>query len=75
MSLLIGELMLIDTLNDLLETTRGKKGRLTIEILEFNHRIAKEMLKASERHELLEYLGMKVYGDKAAHSDSTKGKV
>ncbi len=52
--------MLVSTLNDFLKTTRGRRGYLTAEILQFNHRITEEIFEASEKRCLLEYLGMKI---------------
>ena len=60
--------MLIDTLNDLLQTTRGKRGHLTVEILQFNHRIAHEIIAASDEKCLLEYLGMKILESQKVNS-------
>ena len=63
-------LLLAQTLNEFLQETRGKRGHLTIEILEFNQRIGKEMMEASEKHQLLEYLGMKILKEKEANHDT-----
>ena len=57
--------MLVETLNDFLKETRGKRGYLTDIILKFNHRIGKEILLASEAHNLSEYLGTKLIEKKS----------
>ena len=60
--------MLMETLNDFLKETRGRRGYLTDVILNFNHRIGKEILIASSNHTLSEYLGNKVPQEKAKES-------
>ena len=59
---------LLETLNDFLKETRGKRGYLTDIILRFNNRIGKEILLASDTHTLSEYLGNKMPQEKAKES-------
>ncbi len=56
---------LISTLNDFLATRKGRHDQPTEELLIFNHRITQEIMKASDQHRLLEYLGMRIPASKS----------